>query len=650
MPVPRALKVGQGALRSLIGENSRVEQFLKHRYLERNRRRINTEKGPGWFQIAGNGFALIGENENFDGPRRGVALRGGCDLPSLFTGIPLIHDGIKGSVAISRERSGGVGSHASSQLVQMLDGVPEEATRELRERLNISEHQFTTTFYGTTLEYPVEPRYGEFPRTVVVMSGGTDIIRTLYRNKKYGYIVDPGGWWLNRDMGEVLGDLSNVEWFRKEFEKLGRITIDDYMKNVTTIVTELRARAQAEPIIYATLVVDPQDLTHNYQLVKQAHVTRRREFHIRVARTIAQAQLPHRRRRPDPQGSRRVGTGRLRPLRGRWHEAGGSGVRPHSAGTRSRLVVDRQDVFPIFVGSGRSGTTLLRTIFDAHPDLAMAHEPQFVGTVARKEKMLNAGGFDLHRFLETIYANSNFRRMGLERQEVETALAGDPPRNLSDAVRAVFSLWAVAQGKPRYGDKTPGYIIQIPEMARLFPETRFVNVIRDGRNVALSYLERPWGPSTIVEGALYWRSRVGRGRKAGLNLGPERYLEVRYEDLVADTEPAVRRVCEFLGLRWEPEMLRYHEKASKFVADSHEPDAFRNVARPPTKGTRDWSDVMSDKDIAVFEAIAGDLLRDLGYQTRSSGSSLQAQVRASWERVKWSSKRARAFLSSRLRR
>lgn len=312
--------------------------------------------------------------------------------------------------------------------------------------------------------------------------------------------------------------------------------------------------------------------------------------------------------------------------------------------------MSERDVFPIFVGSGRSGTTLLRTIFDAHPLLAMAHEPQFVGTVARKEKSLNAGGFDLSRFLDTIYANSNFRRMGLDRHEVDNALAADPPRNLSDAVRAVFSLWAVQQGKPRYGDKTPGYIVQIPELARLFPETRFVNVIRDGRNVALSYLERPWGPSSVAEGAMYWRSRVGRGRKAGLDLGPDRYLEVRYEDLVADTEPEVRRVCEFLGLPWEPGMLRYHEKASKFVADSHEPDAFRNVARPPTKGTRDWSDVMSDKDIAVFEAIAGDLLRDLGYETRSSGNSLQALIRASWERIKWSSKRARAFLSSRVKR
>lgn len=310
----------------------------------------------------------------------------------------------------------------------------------------------------------------------------------------------------------------------------------------------------------------------------------------------------------------------------------------------------RQDVFPIFVGSGRSGTTLLRTIFDAHPDLAMAHEPQFTGTVVRQAKRLNEGGFDVARFVDTIYRNPNFRRMDLDRSQVETALGANPPDNLADAVRAVFALWARKQGKPLYGDKTPGYIIQLPELARLFPEARFVNVIRDGRDVALSYLKRPWGPATLAEGALYWRSRVGRGRAAGQTLGPTRYAEVRYEDLVAEPETEVRRLCDFLDLPWKPEMLRYHEKADRFVAESHEPDAFRNVAKPPTKSQQDWSDTMSSRDIAVFEAIAGDLLRELGYETRSTKTSPGARFRAAWERAKWSAKRARAFITARLKR
>ena len=312
--------------------------------------------------------------------------------------------------------------------------------------------------------------------------------------------------------------------------------------------------------------------------------------------------------------------------------------------------VVRQDVFPIFVGSGRSGTTLLRTIFDAHPDLTMAHEPQFTGTVTRKLRELNRDGFKIDRFLDTIYGNPNYRRMDLSRYQVAQSLNANPPTNLADAVRSVFSLYAEKEGKRLYGDKTPGYIIQIDEISRLFPEARFVNVIRDGRNVALSYLERPWGPSTVIEGALYWRSRVSRGRAAGKKLGPQRYTEVRYEDLVADTENEVRRICEFLDLPYKPEMLRYHEKADQFVAGSHDPEAFKNVAKPPTQGTRDWSELMSRRDLEVFEAVAGDLLRELGYTTSDTGASLASRTRSAWEKAKWAAKRGRTYLTNRLKR
>jgi len=280
MPVTKGLKLGQKALRSVIGEDSKVERYIKRRYMKRARHRVKVESGAGWFQKAGNGFALIGESEEFGGPRRGVAMRGGCDLPSLFTGVPLMREGIKGSLAISRERTGGLGAYATSQVVQTLNDIPDEATRELCSRLDINNDQFKPSFWGTALQYPLEEQHGEFPRTVVVMSGGTDVIRTLYRHREHGYVVDPGGWWLNQNLNEVLGDLGNVEWFRKTFEKVGRISVDDYMTNVTTIVNELRSRANAEPVIYTTLVVDPEDLTHNYQLVKQSAVTRRREFHI----------------------------------------------------------------------------------------------------------------------------------------------------------------------------------------------------------------------------------------------------------------------------------------------------------------------------------------------------------------------------------
>jgi len=312
------------------------------------------------------------------------------------------------------------------------------------------------------------------------------------------------------------------------------------------------------------------------------------------------------------------------------------------------MTVTRQRVFPIFVGSGRSGTTLLRTIFDGHPELAVANEPQFMGTGARQRKRLESDGFDATAFLEIVLNNPNYRRLDLDQSDVESSIASADPSTVADCVRVVLGVFAAREGKALYGDKTPGYVVQIPELARMFPEARFVHLIRDGRNVALSYIERPWGPSTVGEAALYWRSRVGRGRAAGEALGSDRYLEARYEDLVDDPETEVRRICEFLSLDFVPEMLQYTEAAEKFIASSHQPEAFKALVRPPTSGLRDWTNAMDDDDIALFDTVAGDLLHDLGYERRNESYPVNVRLRAWWEEAKWSMRRVRATIKGRL--
>jgi len=348
------------------------------------------------------------------------------------------------------------------------------------------------------------------------------------------------------------------------------------------------------------------------------------------------------------------------PLRWRTHRQGISRTRVENCETRRlafatvprrhAMTVARQNVFPVFVGSGRSGTTLLRTIFDGHPELAVANEPQFMGTVARQRSRLESGGFDATSFLEVIDKNPNYRRLSLDRSTVETSITDADPLNVADGVRVVLGVFAEREGKPLYGDKTPGYVVQIPELAAMFPEARFVHLIRDGRDVALSYIERPWGPSSVGEAALYWRSRVARGRQAGMALGSDRYLEARYENLVSDPETEVRRICEFLSLEFAAEMLQYRQAAEKFIASSHQPEAFTALVRPPTSGLRDWSNTMSQNDVALFEAIAGGLLVDLGYRRRNESYRTDVRIRARWEEAKWSTRRLRAAIRARASR
>ena len=92
-------------------------------------------------------------------------------------------------------------------------------------------------------------------------------------------------------------------------------------------------------------------------------------------------------------------------------------------------------------------------------------------------------------------------------------------------------------------------------LAEQFPEARFIHLVRDGRDVMLSLRDQPFAPSSFTGVAEYWAGRVERARQAGERLGPGRYRELRYEDLVADPERELGRLCEFVELEYRPEML-----------------------------------------------------------------------------------------------
>lgn len=310
------------------------------------------------------------------------------------------------------------------------------------------------------------------------------------------------------------------------------------------------------------------------------------------------------------------------------------------------------DVFPFFVGSGRSGTTLFRNVFDAHPKLAVMHEGHFIGAMARMRRRYESSeGVEIGVFMRDLFNNDNFRRQGLTRPAVEEALAAKAPQRLSDAIRTVLEAYAAAHDKPYYGDKTPGYVAQISELAAMFPDAKFVHIIRDGRDVGMSYLERDeWGPATMAEAALYWRSRVGRGRKAGSALGAGRYREVRYEDMVEDPEGTVMGLCRFLGLEYDMAMMEYHHRGREFAASTKHPEAFSGLAKPVTKGMRDWRTEMDPDDVALFETIAGDLLAELGYDVTGIGGDGKLRTQALAAQARWQAKRTAARVTPVVRR
>jgi hypothetical protein len=199
------------------------------------------------------------------------------------------------------------------------------------------------------------------------------------------------------------------------------------------------------------------------------------------------------------------------------------------------------------------------------------------------------------------------------RDKVRTRLTVGMP--IGAAIATVYLVYAEERCKPRWGDKTPMYMQNLRLLERLFPDALFVHLIRDGRDAALSFLEMPRGlvtetwmhPRMPVDFACQWRTEVVAARRLGRRVGSH-YLEVRYEDLVANVEPALRRICSFAGLEYEPAMADYAGNVD-VSAKPHQ----QSLTRPPTQGLRDWRKQMSPADVEAFERVAGHVLREARY-------------------------------------
>lgn len=203
---------------------------------------------------------------------------------------------------------------------------------------------------------------------------------------------------------------------------------------------------------------------------------------------------------------------------------------------------------PIFiVGCQRSGTTLLRLILDSHGRISCGPETRFLKDFAR-------------------ITGENWQRL---------RHYGFPKEYWHEKVATFFDSiqtdYARRRGKVRWADKTPLYALSLDYLTTVFPTCQVVHVIRDGRDVVASHRDR-WGYWSAVKAVEKWPRYIHAARRVGADLPSDRYYEVRYEDLVADTEGTMRSLLAFLGEPWDRAVLE-HEKARHDVADRYAPFA-----------------------------------------------------------------------------
>lgn len=273
----KVLVYGARAWRLVAGDRSALEGLAKRKF----RKLWRKEAGQDFLQWSNKNYLIIQSKQDPD-PRVGIFLRGGCDLPAMFLMAPWMREGVKGTIAIARP-PGMIGASHTRQLLQSLEDLPDEIVGETCHRLKLSRDFFRPILFQDTFAIQDFSRIGEFPKTVIILSLGTDLTRPMYRHREHGFLVDIGGWWRNQSMEKALQDLEAAKWFKSHFESVGRIDVDEFKLAFTQLMKEIRARVGAHVIVFNHLAVEPHNPVHNYQLLGRTPVFRRREFLLALA-------------------------------------------------------------------------------------------------------------------------------------------------------------------------------------------------------------------------------------------------------------------------------------------------------------------------------------------------------------------------------
>jgi hypothetical protein len=228
-----------------------------------------------------------------------------------------------------------------------------------------------------------------------------------------------------------------------------------------------------------------------------------------------------------------------------------------------------------------------------------------------------------------------FRASGLDAAQIEAKIIAEC-RSAGDFLRLVMEEVARAQSVARWADCTPEHLLYMQEIKRQIPDALFIHIIRDGRDVALSYMKQGWSyplpwdrDERLGVAGLYWEWVVRKGREQGRRLGAD-YQEVRFEELITNPQQTLSRLGGFIEHDLDYERIQragigsVSQPNTSFAAESEE--TFNPVAR--------WKTKMSPEQTAAFEALLGDFLQELGYtlvsETKRRTSLRAARMRTTY--------------------
>ncbi|MEO2030453.1 MAG: sulfotransferase [Planctomycetaceae bacterium] len=285
-------------------------------------------------------------------------------------------------------------------------------------------------------------------------------------------------------------------------------------------------------------------------------------------------------------------------------------------------VVHRNTAPVHVIGHGRSGTSVFIRLLRKYLQIAFGTESQFIvryynrleryGDLAEESSRL--------RLVEDICRERWFRRSG-ERFGFSTTadaiLADTEEPSYAGVLDATFRQLAKHLDMQRWGDKTPEYIDDLPLLYNLFPGAKYIHVVRDGRDVALSGFEMPFGEKNVFMAGRDWSTAIRKVNAFARSINAEQFLEIRYEDFLSEPREQFVRLIEFL------EIDDSDGRLIDFIAGSISDDLMLG-------NFNKWRTRLNPRQIRRFDGIASNELQQYGYETSVDGSRRPSPIETAY--------------------
>lgn len=273
---------------------------------------------------------------------------------------------------------------------------------------------------------------------------------------------------------------------------------------------------------------------------------------------------------------------------------------------------------PIFIiGTERSGSNLLRLILDAHSRIAIPHPPHIMKYLAHLEPQHGDLSDDrcMRRLVEDILTLIDAHIFPWDEYplDADQIVAEAPQRSTFGAVAAIYEQVRAHSGKARWGNKSTFMVHFTDQVRSIYPSARFILLVRDPRDVAVSARRSVFSPCHPLLSAELWRHQQEIGLSLLGSLPSRSITLLRYEDLTETPEPTLRALCGFLEEDFEPGMLRFFEGEQAKTSSSLS-ESWANTGRPILRNnTQKFRKHLSANHTLTVEAICEGPMASLGY-------------------------------------